>query len=184
VRSIAGLRAEPLEESAQRIEGGEHRPPAQPLARALTDLFGQFVLEADGLLNVEPFEVAMLGVGFELGERSRRTIDGVLAEAPSLIQIDEIVALDALILRVVHPAPAPSHSLGKGRHIPLVADAAPILGPSSRQTLTHLRLPRECPTPRYQASLSPSRHMVPIGPTGHSGMRDIQKAGRSSPTQR
>ena len=119
VRTKAGLRAEPLEEPAQRVERGEHRSPAQPLARALADLFGQFVLEADGLLNVEPFEVAIFGVGFELGERGRRAIDGVLAEAPGLLQVDEVGALNSLIFRVVHPAPAPSHSLRKDRHFPL-----------------------------------------------------------------
>ena len=52
------------------------------------------MLEADGLLNVEPFEAAILGVGFELGECGRRTIDGVLTKPPGLLQVGEVVDTD------------------------------------------------------------------------------------------
>ena len=115
VRSIAGLRAEPLEEPAQRIERGEHRAPAEPFTRARADVFGQPVLEPDRLLNVKPFEVAIFGVVFELGERGCGAIDGMLAKAPRLLEVDEVGAFDSLIFRVVHPAPAPSHSLRRDR---------------------------------------------------------------------
>ena len=72
MRPIAGLHAEPLEEAAQRIERGEDRSPAEPFARLRADVFGQLAFEADGLLNMEPFEVAIFGVVFELGERGCR----------------------------------------------------------------------------------------------------------------
>ena len=114
MRSIAGLRAEPLEERTQGIECGEDGAPAQPFARARADMFGQPTLEPDRLLNMEPFEVAIFGVLFELGERGCGAIDGMLAKAPRLLEVDEVGALDSLIFRVVHPAPAPSHSLREG----------------------------------------------------------------------
>src|SRR4051812_21533396 len=68
---------------------------------------------------MEPFEVAIFGVLFEPGERGCGAVDGMLAEAPRLLEVDEVGALDSLILRVMHLVPAPSHSLGRVRHLPL-----------------------------------------------------------------
>ena len=120
MRAVTWLRAEPLEERTQGIQCGEHGGPAQSLARAWADLLGKPALETDRLLDVKPFEVAIFGVLFEPGERGCSTVDRMLTKAPRLFEVDEVSALDSLIFRVVHPAPAPSHSLRRVRDLPLL----------------------------------------------------------------
>src|SRR5262249_8392308 len=63
--------------------------------------------------------VAKFGVIFKFSEGRRGTVDGVLAEAPRLLQIEEVGALYTLIFRVVHWAPSPNHSLRRGWCFPL-----------------------------------------------------------------
>src|SRR6476660_2765979 len=81
---------------------------------------------------MEPFEVAIFGVLFEPGERGCGAVDRMLAKAPRLLEIDEVGALDALILRAVHPLPAPSNSLRKDRHLPLCVAVLAIALPADR----------------------------------------------------
>src|SRR5436190_3435997 len=82
---------------------------------------------------MEPFEVAIFGVLFEPGERGCGAVDGMLAEAPRLLEVDEVGALDSLILRVMHLVPAPSHSLGRVRHLPLCVAEPAETRPEDRQ---------------------------------------------------
>src|SRR5262249_5584256 len=87
--------------------------------RPWADLVREHALESDRLVNMKPFEVAKFGVIFKLSEGRRGTIDGMLAEAPGLLQIEEVGALYTLIFWVVHWAPSPNHSLRRGWCLPL-----------------------------------------------------------------
>jgi hypothetical protein len=81
------------------------------LSRSPADahLIGQPALEGDRLLQMKAFEVAITGVFFKPAQRRGGSVDGGLAQAASLLQVDEIGALDALILRTVHPHGLPAH---------------------------------------------------------------------------
>ena len=73
----------------------------------MIDLFGEPAFEADGLLRMKSFEVAVLGVFFKPANSSRSCIDRVFAQAARLFQINEISTLDPLVFRTVF-----SHGLG------------------------------------------------------------------------
>src|SRR5262249_46665145 len=73
-----------------------------------------------------------------LCECCRGTIDGMLAEAPGLLQIEEVGALYTLIFRVVH-WPSPNHSLRRGWCFPLsvAVPAAALPGGRLRRPLAY-----------------------------------------------
>jgi hypothetical protein len=94
-------------------------------------LVREHALEADRLLNMKPLEVAKFGVILKLSEGRRGAINGMLAEAPSLLRIEEVGALYTLISRVVHWAPSPDHSLRRAWCFPLCVAAPAAAVPAS-----------------------------------------------------
>src|SRR5206468_3331323 len=74
---------------------------AQRLAAPVSPLVNKVALEAPRLLDMERLEVLVAGIGFELGNRLRRRINGLFAVPLSLGKIGEVSALDPFVCGVV-----------------------------------------------------------------------------------
>src|SRR5271156_4274743 len=99
-RLEAGLPRQPREELLQRRKGDGLRREAQRFTRPLPVGLAESLLEADGLLASKGLEVAGAGICLETRERLAHRVEGRLAPTTRPLQVAQIVALDALILRV------------------------------------------------------------------------------------
>jgi hypothetical protein len=73
----------------------------KPILGPGAHLLSEARFEALGLLDVERFEVAEPGIGFEPIQSLRDAVERSLAEALGLDQVCEVRALDPLVLRVM-----------------------------------------------------------------------------------
>ena len=86
---ITGLTGEPDKETLQGGQRSIQRCLAQWLTTALTALVGKVALESLGLLDMEPLEVFVPGIGFEARDRAlccatgRRGTGAVRVDRPS-----------------------------------------------------------------------------------------------------
>src|SRR6478672_9541668 len=99
-RLETGLPGEPGEEVFQSRERACLRRRAQGLPAAQAACVGQTFLEADGLFAAKCPEVAGVRIILEARDRLSCRVDRGVALAARLLQVAEIIALDALILRV------------------------------------------------------------------------------------
>ena len=104
--------------NAPRWTGLEYRPESDAWYSKVTVLgqavlFGQVLLESHGLLDVEGLEVPVSGGGLEPRRRLGHRVNRVLALPFGLLQEGEVLALDPLVVGVVHchglMLPIPSH---------------------------------------------------------------------------
>ena len=72
---VARSARQPLKKRPKRIEGREKGPFTEAITRPLARPFRKLSLKSDGLLRMEAFEVTVVGVVLESGDRGRRGID-------------------------------------------------------------------------------------------------------------
>ena len=132
----------------------------------LAHLLREVSLKSDSLLVMEALEIAISGIGLERVERGRRSVDRVLAQAPSLLEVRKVSALDAFIFGIVsahrYELRASNHCLG-GRALSsmrcclsgIVTSRSPATAASfSVETRRYMQAPQSEHVPRIVGSAS------------------------------